>query len=720
MLAYLPAQAQYVTLTGKIQASNGAPASDYTLTFQPTQAMTVPTTGLIVPNSTNCATTTDGTVVGLPNPLLPVTATPQFTGTLPPGNYYVEITYRTAAGLTTTLVGPETQVQLTSTGGLTIQPPPNGIPSGATGMGIYIGAASGQETYQGQSNGNSPWVQSVPLAAGSSPPTANNTVCQQVANDAAWPTGTGYRVTLLDPTGNVQPSYPMTWQLLGPNSTINLSSGLPLYNGVTIYPTPIQANPSNHLQQSISSDLNFNGYNILNVGSITACTTNGIIHANCLGTFGDIGAKINAAIAQCGQACTVTVDAGNYSFTTPVVVPMNLLGTLSLAFDPAAVLHYNGTGCAVNTTINTANPTVVNLRISGGQLYGNANALCGYHIQASNGTWIDKVLVSGFTAGQGVWYDGANAAWLTSSLIQGNQQGVYATNTICNGNVCGPTVTGADYSPNAIHIVNNDIPGNSQWGVQFFDTYTNGATGALNNSIENNDLEGNGSAGSQYGAISVGRSTNMVISRNYFEGSPRQIVLGFPSSPGVFFSSRAAVIRDNYFTILNTTPYEIELQDAVDATIEGNGTTAASIQNSGACFLNETETTGTFYGKNSVVTTASGSSGSVSPLCQAGTAEQRPAGTGSYAQLNSNYFPFLSYLNFTITAAASDTQAAQFVQPGNSCFATSAGANPTAYSNAQAIIAQVYVIPGTNQFTIYHPTGQAGLQYTIWCSGVPN
>lgn len=272
MLFALPALAQYVTLVGNIQASNGAPAVGYTLVFQPSQMLTVPSLGLVLMNSTDCGTTAGGAVVGVPDPGVPLTVTPQFSGTLPPGNYYIEFTFVTSGGVET-LVSPETQAQLTATGGLVIQPPASGLPQGAAGIRIYVGTSSGSETFQGTGSGTGTFTLATPLETGTNPPTQNLTVCTQIANDAAWPTGTGYRVTLLDPTGNIQPSYPMTWQLLGPGTTINLSSGLPYYNGVTIYPTPLLANPTNHIAQSISGNLNFNGYNILNVGKLGVGTS---------------------------------------------------------------------------------------------------------------------------------------------------------------------------------------------------------------------------------------------------------------------------------------------------------------------------------------------------------------------------------------------------------------------------------------------------------------
>jgi hypothetical protein len=89
---------------------------------------------------------------------------------------------------------------------------------------------------------------------------ANTTICKQVANDAIWPVGTGYTVSMTDPSGNTLPGYPMQWQLLGPNTTINLSNGLPYYHGIVTFPVPILASPYNHSLQSISGPLSLGSY----------------------------------------------------------------------------------------------------------------------------------------------------------------------------------------------------------------------------------------------------------------------------------------------------------------------------------------------------------------------------------------------------------------------------------------------------------------------------
>ncbi len=249
-LAGCLASAQSVTLVGTLQASNGLPAPYYQIAFTPTQWFYVAGTGVTINQTTFCGTSVDGTVHQFPNPLQASVVTPAFTGTLPANTYYVEYAFYTAGG-TTTLVSPETVAILSSTGELQIPPPVSGIPAGAAGMKVYVGVTSGGETLQGSTTGSAVYLQNIPLVTGAAVPSSNNTVCTQVANDAGWPTGTGYVVSLADPSGNTLPGYPMSWQLLGPNTTINLSNGLPYYHGVVTYPSPILATPQNHAAQSI-------------------------------------------------------------------------------------------------------------------------------------------------------------------------------------------------------------------------------------------------------------------------------------------------------------------------------------------------------------------------------------------------------------------------------------------------------------------------------------
>jgi hypothetical protein len=237
-----------------MSSSNGMPASNYNLTFAPTQAMFVAGTSVVVANS-SCATDANGAMVGMGNPLTGPIVNIVYTGTLPINNYYIKFTWYDTYNHET-LPSPEIQAQLTSAGQLQISPPSSGAPLNAIGMNVYIGVAPGAETYQGQTlSTTSTFNQSIPLTtSGGTPHITNTTVCQIVANDAAWPVA-GYNVTLSNAAGQTSPGFPQQWQLAGPGSTYNISQGLPLYNGRVTYPVPVLTTPLNHNMQSISSPL---------------------------------------------------------------------------------------------------------------------------------------------------------------------------------------------------------------------------------------------------------------------------------------------------------------------------------------------------------------------------------------------------------------------------------------------------------------------------------
>lgn len=357
--------AQYATLSGSLQSSNGMPASNFILSFTPSQMGYISGTGIMVNSATYCATSTDGSVVGVPNPLQAPSVTVGFSGTLPPANYFVRIGFYDASG-SLTLVSPETVIQLNSTGQLIVASPSSGMPAGAVGMKVYISTSTNAETLQGQTTGSAAFIQSVPLTSGAAIPSSNTTICKQVANDAIWPSGTGYTVALTDPSGNTQPGYPMMWQLMGPNTTINLSNGLPYYHDTVYFPTPILASPLNHAGQSIAGPLGLSGYNLINVGAIGVGTSmpiwpvdveNGPINASS-------GYRVNGSGGSAGQC--LGSDGTNYD------VPINCLTSIGSIY--YQTMQANGSSLpqrsllnfAPRFTVNDTNPsTTVDLTATG-------------------------------------------------------------------------------------------------------------------------------------------------------------------------------------------------------------------------------------------------------------------------------------------------------------------------------------------------------------------
>lgn len=307
------------------------------------RAQTVP---VVVQSTSSCATSVDGSVVGLLNPLTVPTLAPVYSGALPAATYYVEIAWLDAAGHTT-LASPETSAQLSAPGSMQVAPPP-GMPALAVGMGVYIGTASGAETLQGTTSGSAVYTQAAALASGAVLPATNTTLCEQTANDAGWPTGTGYNVSLIDRNGNALPGYPMQWQLLGPGQTYNLNTGLPLYNGVATYGSTIQAIPYNHGLQSISGPLSLAGYPLLQVLALGVGTNvPGWPIDNELGATNSLGGYIVNGGLGVGTGYTLCAGSDAYHTFMPSATPCSESSTINYQ-----TIMLAGTALPVEPAIN--------------------------------------------------------------------------------------------------------------------------------------------------------------------------------------------------------------------------------------------------------------------------------------------------------------------------------------------------------------------------------
>lgn len=509
-LAGSVAAAQSVILAGTLAASNGLPASNYTISFTPTQWFYVGGTGVTVNTTTFCGTSTDGSVHGYANPLQASVVTPAFSGTLPAGNYYVEYAfYQVGISPTTTLVSPETVVQLSATGQIQVAPPTAGLPAGVTGIAVYIGATSGSETYQGETTGSGVYTQSVPLASGASIPSANTTVCHQIANDAGWPTGTGYVVSMSDASGNTLPGYPMSWQLLGPNTTINLSNGVPYYHGVVTFPSPILATPQNHATQSISGGLNLGAYPFW-AGAITSCTQNGMLVAGSI-CYPTAQSAVNAVAALGGGA--VYMPCG--IFFGPVTVSSSNV-TLQGQGRQCTVLEPTGNSCALSFAAgNSGNGinynSVFDMSIQNTSSTGDGVCLTGGDNVPNDRFTMQRVSVVGFAhnlnfIGRSIWDD------FTDDFFENaTDTNIYKESSAVE---------------NAITFTNGRIGGAQNYGVFWYNTNANADQGLSFNhvNVEYNGASGTtancagiylGGGASNQGGIGSGSITN----GSYFEGN---------------------------------------------------------------------------------------------------------------------------------------------------------------------------------------------------------
>lgn len=341
----------YVLLTGTLTSSTGLPAKNATLTLTPSFTPLLVAGSQVVVSAGQCATDASGALVGVGNPLAAPRVTPQFSGTLIPGNYYVRFTWYDQFGAQT-LPSTEVAIQLTATGELQILPPVGTGPPQATGMNVFIGTNKGGETYQGQTTSlTAQYTQATALnTTSNAPPISNGTACRVVANDAAWPTGTGYQASLIDVSGNTLFNYAELWQFNGPGSTYNLSQGIPYYHGQVTYPVPVLTLPYNHNPQGIMSALSFNGYNAYNLGAVGVGTSLPAWGVDVEGTGADSQISATGGYLVGGAAPVAGVCLG--SDGTAYDTPINVYAPLAATGSGVTVVN-SGTTSTIGSSIFT-------------------------------------------------------------------------------------------------------------------------------------------------------------------------------------------------------------------------------------------------------------------------------------------------------------------------------------------------------------------------------
>lgn len=465
-------------------------------------------------------------------------------------------------------------------------------------------------------------------------------------------------------------------------------------------------------------------------------TTNTVVNAALDPTAGDIGAKINHAISACptsnGNAqCQIYVPAGLYPYTTTISLPLGTFGTLGLTLDPGAILQYTGAGDAVLTRI-TSNPTIANLIIQGGTILGNSSATAGIHLKPSQKITIRNVAILEFLNGDAIYNEGANAINIYDNDLQNNQNGVHLVSTFCNAAtpvVCSTAFSaGQAFSSNAVHIFQNNITVNSHWGI--WDEWNGlaGATGSLNNHFLDNDLElnGFGAGNGNFGAVFVMKSVGDVIANNYFEGSPREVVLGqLTGGAGDFFAASGPIVRDNYFT---TSPpisgrsqsFNIELQNVTDTLIEGNSEQGSPGIGPGTnCFINASTNgeTRTVISRNAIFQNSGAGSGNA--ICVNGAGSFALAGAGSFTIQNPAYLSQIEFQGFNVNqAVTSESIAVAGLSGTGSCDIRPIASNSTAAANGlTTILAGTTKLTGlsTGAVSITHPSGQA-ISVDLYCA----
>ncbi len=398
--------------------------------------------------------------------------------------------------------------------------------------------------------------------------------CTPGAKYTATDTSSAYNCVAINGSG--------TWNVNAPGQ-VNINAIL--VNGAPV-PTSAGLLGSNSGGQLINESTGAVTFGTVSASTVVAGIANGVINAVQFSSSSDIGAKINDSFAYCvshSDGCHVFVPAGNYTQTTPIVVPNLTNQQIALTLDDGCNITYTGSGVAISTTTNGWS-----FRLEGGQLTGTSAGVAG--VLLAGGTqdvYITRTKITGFTNGDGIINLGTNVVNIFRAVVKGNLNGVDLEAS--NG-----------YASNAVSISFSHISNNLHWGI-IDGTVSIFATGGVaspnfGNSYTFNDLEGNGSASTGscgtyspysatstcYGAILEGYTVSTVIQGNYFEGTYRPIVLGAPNGMAVLPILNAVsnlsnggtptgpYIVGNYLTSASNIYDFVSISSTQGATINGN------------------------------------------------------------------------------------------------------------------------------------------------------
>src|SRR5271157_635800 len=144
LLCLTPSNLNGGTISGTIQTATSGTVNYGTLTFNLSQPIMIPGTGLVTTSQVNCYTSAVGSVVGVRDPVNPTTLSANLSsGTLGAGPYYVKYAYWNATGIS--IASGEASFTLSGTGTLIVSAP-SIQPTAASGYKVYIGATKGSES----------------------------------------------------------------------------------------------------------------------------------------------------------------------------------------------------------------------------------------------------------------------------------------------------------------------------------------------------------------------------------------------------------------------------------------------------------------------------------------------------------------------------------------------------------------------------------------------
>lgn len=243
----------------------------------------------------------------------------------------------------------------------------------------------------------------------------------------------------------------------------------------------------------------------------------------------DIGAQVNAAFASCAGKCKVAIPAGNYSYSTTIVLPVVTTGGATLECDSqSTMLQYTGSADAIlasGTGIAESGIIVRDCGFSGGGSTGSANGL---HLRALAQASFENLRVIGFP-GDGVLNEGANTITFTNPDIEGNSINIHNVGVI---------VAGIGHSANAVKIFGGILGYAKKWGVFEDDSQAAAAFPNGGNVYDGVVFEANGTNGETSGNAFLQGCDGCVITNSYLEfystqNIPFNVVVGDSSTSGI-------------------------------------------------------------------------------------------------------------------------------------------------------------------------------------------
>jgi hypothetical protein len=306
---------------------------------------------------------------------------------------------------------------------------------------------------------------------------------------------------------------------------------------------------------------------------VNAGAVNGVLNPTFF-SGSDIGAKVNTAFSS-GIGKTVRIPVGTYSFSTTMGIPA---AGYELLCDAGAVLNYTGSGDAITLPSTTTGTADTGVDGQGGcHLTGTASAKSGVHLFPSNHTFVRNLEITGFSNGYGIYNTGANAVEISANNIRLNLTGIYLT---------GVTTALGNYAANAVHISNNEIVNNSEWGIDSENSHCF-CSWNLGNLIIGNTIENNANG------VELNWEVGTTVEANYFENAGVNLGIG-NGLDNVY----GVNVLHNYFTGDSGNPESISLGYGIGFDFEDNSVLGStelvypSNNKTTACFINKT------YGPN--------------------------------------------------------------------------------------------------------------------------